>query len=295
MKKIIKLSIIPFFVLLLSSCNDVIQIKLDQGSKLYVIDAFVNDLRSLQTIKVTTSDNYFSNKEAPPVTNANVVLKDITTNTQYTFTYTSNGNYTYSLTTIDTIAKPNHQYQINVTIDGNTYTSLVVTQKRAAILDSISVIYNNGQGINIGGEKDTYSCLLFARDLGGPIPDYYWVRTYRNDTLFNGPSDINTCIDGTGGAVNNPPKDTIFFTPPTTFMGGETYLLNQTCKVEIHSVSRETYFFLVQALAQINNGGLFATTPENVKTNIITPAGIKPKAVGWFNVASTVTQTKLIK
>lgn len=293
MKKLFKILILPAVILFLASCNDVIQVKLDEGSKLYVIDAFVNDLRANQIIKITTNDNYFSDREAPPVTNANVVLKDLTTNTQYNFTYASNGNYVYTLANADTIAKPNHQYQIDVTIDGNVYTSLVVTQKRTAILDSISALYNDGNN-PFGGKKDTYACLLFARDLGGAIPDYYWIRTFRNDTVFNGPSDINLCIDGTGGSVNNPPIDTIDFTPPSTFLGGKSYVKGESCRVEIHSTSRETYFFLLQALAQISNGGLFATTPENVKTNIITPSGVKTKAIGWFNMASVVSKKKVI-
>jgi len=41
------------------------KLKLDEGSKLYVIDAFVNDLRSNQTIRVTTNDSYFSDRELP--------------------------------------------------------------------------------------------------------------------------------------------------------------------------------------------------------------------------------------
>jgi hypothetical protein len=293
MKSILKFSIIPLFVLLLSSCNDVIQVKLDEGSKLYVIDAFVNDLRSNQTIRVTTNDSYFSDREAPPVGNANVVLLDLTTSSQYTFNYAGNGNYVYNLASTDTISKPNHQYQLNVTIDGNLYTSLVTTQKRPAIIDSISAIENDGSN-SFAGKKGTYNCLLFARDLGGSVPDYYWIKAYRNDTLFNAPADINTCIDGTGGAVNNPAVDTIFFTPPATFLGFKEYLLGQKCKAEVHSVTRETYFFLVQAIAQINNGGLFATTPENVKTNIITPSAVKTKSIGWFSMASVASKTKII-
>lgn len=293
MKSLLKFSIISIIILLLGSCNDVIQVKLDEGAKLYVIDAFVNDLRTNQTIRVTTSDGFFSNREAPPVNNATVILFDLTASKQYTFNNTGNGNYVYALATNDTIAKPNHQYQVNVTIDGDLYSSLVVTQKRAAILDSISstTIDNNNP---FEEEKNTYNCLLFAKDLGGSIPDYYWVKTYRNDTLFNAPDDINICIDGTGGSVLNLPSDTIDFTPQATFLGFKPYVINDKCKVEIHSITRETYFFWSQAVAQINNGGLFATTPENVKTNIITPSGAKTKAVGWFSVATVVSKTKIV-
>src|SRR5581483_6297144 len=117
----------------LSSCQDVVQIKLDEGSKLYVIDAFVNNLRQNQVIRVTTSDSYFSNKPAPAVPNAGVLLTDLTANKQYTFTYTGDGNYTYILALNDTISYVNHQYKLEVTIDGYVYTSMA-TQKRTAVI-----------------------------------------------------------------------------------------------------------------------------------------------------------------
>ncbi|MGZ4043653.1 MAG: DUF4249 domain-containing protein, partial [Bacteroidia bacterium] len=78
MKRIFKISLLISSFLLIASCEDVIQIKLDEGSKLYVIDAFVNDLRENQKIRVVTNDSYFSNREAPPVTNASVTLTDLT-------------------------------------------------------------------------------------------------------------------------------------------------------------------------------------------------------------------------
>ena len=89
--------------------------------------------------------------------------------------------------------------------------------------------------------------------------------------------------------------DSTAFTPPSAFLGFNRYNKNDVCKVEIHSISKESYFFFIQALAQINNGGLFAQTPENIKTNIVTPIGAKTKAVGQFNMATVVSAKKIIK
>lgn len=292
MKNSVKFLIVLASLFLLTSCEDVVQIKLDEGSKLYVIDAFVTNLRENQTIRVITNDSYFNNREAPPITNAVVVLKDLTINQSYNFNYTSNGNYVYSLQTIDTIARINHQYELNVTIDGNTYTSLA-TQKRTAVIDSISSTLNNGQG-GFGTAKPYYECFLWARDKVDNVADYYWIKTFRNDTLFDDPGDLNTAVDGTGGEVANVGVDTIDFTPPAVFLGFQRYQSGDICKVEIHSISRETNNFLFQAVTQIQNGGLFATTPENVRTNIVTPKGIKTKAVGWFNMATVTSKVKLV-
>jgi Domain of unknown function (DUF4249) len=293
MKTILKTLIFSTLIFAVSSCEDVVQIKLDEGSKLYVIDAFVNNLKSEQKIRVVTNDTYFSNREAPPVTNAVVVLKDLTINKQYSFFYTTNGYYSYLDKINDTLARTNHQYELNVTVDGVTYTSLA-TQKRTASIDSISAEYNDGTNGGIGRPREPYyNCFLYAKDKTDALTDYYWVKTFRNDTLFAGSGDINVSIDGTNGPVNLP-VDSTDFTPPIVFIGFKDYPKKSTCKVEIHSISRETYFFFVQASSQINNGGLFATTPENVKSNIITPKDAKVKAIGWFNMASVASKTKVI-
>ena len=277
-------------VFLLASCEDVVQIKLDEGSKLYVIDAFVTNMRSTQSIRVVTSDTYFSNREAPPVTNADVVLKDLTAGKSYKFNYSQNGYYVYTINSNDTIAKINHQYELNVTIDGTTYTSLTI-QKRPASIDSIEAIYNDGKTGGFGPPRDPYyNCLLWAKDKTDAVSDYYWIKTFRNDTLLGAATDLNLSIDGTNGPVTDLPVDSTVFTPPIVFLGFNRFYPGNSCKVEIHSIAKETYLFFVQASAQINNGGLFATTPENVKTNIITPAGAKTKAIGWFNMSSVAQQ-----
>ena len=292
MKKDKSILLLLSAMLLLISCEDPIQIKLDEGSKTYVIDAFVNDLRKDQVIKVKTTYSYFSNQEAPGVVGAIVVLKDLTANKAYTFNHTSNGNYVYPIGLTDTIAKVNHQYELNITIDGFTYTSLT-TQKRTAKVDTILSIPEE----SIGPPKtDTiYNCLLIARDKADNNPDYYWLRSFRNDSLIDEPNEVNICVDGTQGVVIDAATDSILFTPPSTFFNFKQFRKNAKVGIEIHSISKDNYYFFIQASAQINNGGLFATTPENVKTNIENPAGAKTKAIGRFNMATVATYSCFVK
>ncbi len=293
MKVIIKFLTSVVVISLFTACDDAIQIKLDEGSKLIVIDAFLSDLRNNQVVRVINNNNYFATTSAEPITNAKVVLNDLTANKSFTFNYTTNGNYIYSITSTDTIAKLNHQYQLNITINGDLYTA-IATQKRTGTIFKIqdSLIPASG---GIGGSKiDYHSAFLLALDLADNNPDYYWIKTFRNDTLFNNANDLNTCIDGTGGEVFNSQDPFIFFTPPSTFLGFKRYYTNEKCKVQIHSVSKECFNFLNQSVAQITNGGLFATTPENVRTNIITPSNAT-KAVGWFNFASVIQDSIIIK
>ncbi len=291
MKKIIAFT---FLIALLSSCEDPIQVKLDKGSPLVVIDAFINDLRKDQVVRITGNDDYFSNRPAPVISNAEVLLEDLTASQTYSFSFI-NGQYVYPIGPADTIAKVNHRYKLTVKVNGVSYTSETL-MKRTAAIDSIQSIYNDGTG-GFTTTQPFYICYLFAKDKVDFEPDYYRIKTFRNDTLFNSPSDINISIDGTNGVIT-PDKaeglDSLTFTPPGTFLGFKSYKKNDKVRVEIHSINRETANFFIQASQQLQNQGLFATTPENVKTNINTPPGAKVKGVGWFAVSAVAFRERIV-
>lgn len=279
MKTILKIFISIFAIVVLTSCEDVIQIKLDEGSKLLVIDAFINDMRNEQKVRLTYTDSYFSGQNPPPVTNGLVVLKDLTVAKNYTFTNMGNGDYTYSITAADTIAVVTHDYELNVMYDGKIYTSFC-KQNRSTVIDSITYHFHKKNAFSDEG----YFCKFWAFDPQGPEPDYYWVKAFRNGIMFNKGSQINLALDGAYSAG----ADGFIFIPPiaeaiTPF--NDLYDYADVCRVEIHSISKEAYFFLYQVQQQTTNSGLFATTPENVRTNINTPEGAT-KAIGWFQMSS---------
>jgi hypothetical protein len=281
-----KLFLLPLLMLVLFSCNDVVQVELDEGARLYVIDAFINDNGSKQVVKIHYNDKYFGDTEAPPVDGAQVTITDLNDNLDYTFKDAGNGNYVHESADTNTIARTGHQYRLSVKIEGTTYTALTV-QKRTAGIYNINYQYNDGKGGGFSRPGPPhYMCFLSAKDKADDNPDFYWIKTFRNDTLFSAPSDINISIDGTNGEIKGLDVDSTYFTEPIIFLGFKTYPPGSTCKVEIHSLTREAYYFFLQAATQINNAGLFATTPENVKTNIVTPTDAKYKAVGWFNMAT---------
>ena len=281
------------FGITLSSCEDVIQVKLDEGSKLLIVDAFLNDLPKTQEIVLTNNDSYFSNKSAPPVTNANVELKDLTLNKTFVFNHTSSGKYQLPYNALDSVMRLNHQYELNIAYEGQVYKSTTIL-KRAAVIDSVGANFDEDGSLGgPGAATGVYYCYLYAKDKVDATTDYYWVKTFRNDTAFNKADDMNTSIDGTNGSVTSG-LDSLSFTPPVTFLGFKVYRKFDVCRVEIHSISKECYNFLNQAVAQINNGGLFATTPENVKTNIVTPSSSKVKAAGWFSMSKVATKTRIV-
>ena len=138
--KQIKLIISILTIFTLTSCQDVVQIKLDQGTPLITIDGFINDMRSPQTIRLTYTDNYFSQKPNDPINGASVIVKDITSGQLYNFTDNSNGNYVFNLTSSDTLGKVGHEYELTVNHQGNIYNSKS-TMFRTTQVDTFIVEY----------------------------------------------------------------------------------------------------------------------------------------------------------
>jgi len=283
MKKIFLLPI-ALLLLTLTACEDVVQIDLDKGSKMYVIDAFITDKGGTQIIRVLENDSYFSTTEAPPVSYAQVKVTDLTINKTYSFTYAGNGNYAYTGT--DTLGGNEHLFKLTVTIDGVDYTS-EETQHRKAFIDTIIPV--DFEALGFGPDAPKGIQAIVARDLMGPTTDYYNIVTYKNDTLMN-PKSPNLVVDGTGGAIPDDGTPFRYFDPPGIYQNFVQFKKGDICRAEIHSISHDNFYWYIQAQNQINNAGLFATTPENVKTNIITPADAKHKATGRFSVAGVVSK-----
>ena len=275
MKSFIPLLFLP---ILFCSCEDPIQVKIDEGNPLVTIDAFIDNMRKQQTIRLTYADNYFSQKPSEGIKGATVIVKDNTTGLSYPFVDNNNGNYSYSLlAATDTLIRLGHEYELQVSHQGNYYSALS-TANRSTTVDSIIFNYSNGDNFIKAG----YDAGFLGVDPAGPVSDYYWIKSYRNGVFFNKGIDINICVDG----AYSEGADGFIFIPPIArgiLPRGSRINKNDTLQVEIHSISKTCYNFLNQVFTQTTNSGLFATSPENVKTNITTSS--KVKAVGWFNTS----------
>ena len=284
---------------LLFSCTSVIQVSVPNGTQNLVVDAFIDNSTKVQTVRLTYSANYFNNVPCPAVLGATVGLTDLTNAQTFTFTPDGKGNYTYTPTTTDTMCYINHKYQLNVSYNGNTYIAL------STLFPTIPVdriIFCNS-AINpidtISNAADTskprrYYPYFFAKDIKG-VGNFYWVKVYRNNILYSDPGQMDLFEDGGG------------FTADGDEIGGANCYFNitddkhpihrnDTCTIAIYSTDANTNDFLGQLVTQMTNSqnGLFAVTPQNVKTNIQQTSGSQP-AIGWFNMAAVKSKSVVAK
>lgn len=273
--KILQLFLFLAGICFLTSCEDVIQVKLDEGEPMVTIDAFINDMRSQQKVRLTYTDSYFSQKPNQPIKGATVNLKDLSTGIDYVFSDNNNGDYVWMPT--DTF-KVGHEFELTVTHQGIVYKSLSRLNRTTGIDTLVSEFREGG---SLGNPDEGYKFVFLGFDPPGEIIDYYWIKSYRNGVFFNKGSDINIAANAAyGEGADGFPFITPIAESITPF--GEVFQKFDVCRVEIHSINFETYNFFIQVYTQTTNSGLFATSPENVKTNIKNTTNDKVKVVGWF-------------
>ena len=275
--KTIKFFISIFAIISFTSCEDVIQVDLEEGDPMITIDAFVNDMRSQQKVRLTYTDGYFSQKPNDPITGASVHITDLTSGVDYIFTDDNNGNYVYNINAIDTLGRVGHDYELTVTHQGDIYKSSCRLNRTASV-DTLVATYKEAG--SFGGDAG-YKFAFLGFDIPGGPMDYYWIKSYRNGVFFNKGSQMNIAADAAyGQGADGFP----FITPIAEGItpGGEVFNKFDVCRVEIHSINVDTWNFLYQVQTQTTNSGLFATSPENVKTNIINTSNNNIKVVGWF-------------
>ena len=282
MKNIFRGIIAFAFLIGLSSCEKVVQVDVPEGETLLVVDAWINDKPGSQTVRLTTTAPVFNGQNTPVAIGATVSLKDLTNGKIYNFSeVTGTGNYVFTPVATDTLSVVGHQYSLAISYKGNSYNSLS-TLNRTTKIDTIG--YDRVTDIGSTTVKG-YLAWLFGKDQPNG-KDYYWIKSYKNGVFYNQSNAINVCEDGGGGNGT----DGLCFIPPNAYLnvipGDKLLQLNDVYTVEIHSLNKDSYEYMIQLSTQLNNSqaGLFAVTPENLRTNINPVNSTAPRALGWFNM-----------
>lgn len=277
MKCTILYSITLLISLALTSCETVIDADLDTGPVQLSVDGTLTDQPGPQTIRLTQTAPYFNNGTPPVASGATVTVTDSTGRT-FAFTDPDNdGYYSWKPGAKDTLGRIGQTYQLSITYQGDTYRA----NSRMNRVPTVDSIIFRKEKINPLSATEGYQAEFFARDLRGAT-DYYRVRYYRNGKAANRPQNIITLKDASfPGSANT--DGLVFIRPFRQSVNPDSlYALNDSVKVEVQSLTPEAFDFWQQFSQQITNGGLFATPPANVPTNIINANVNGRKATGFF-------------
>src|SRR5690554_5648591 len=114
-----KLIVLLFFSGIVTSCEDVIEVDLNNAPPRLVVEANLyvwDNGGSLSSVKLTTTAPFFDNT-LPIITNADVKITD-ENGVVYPFLHAENGIYTASL-----LPQLNVDYSLSIQYDGETYSA----------------------------------------------------------------------------------------------------------------------------------------------------------------------------
>lgn len=277
--------------LVLSSCEDPIKVDNKFVEKEIVVDAWITNDGSDQTITLTYSQDYFDASPYEAIAEASVVVKngDKTLN----FENQGEGKFVYSG---EKIGATGDEVSLHIQV-GDAQIEARTTINRVPKTDSIAIIEepkNSGEGVDLFAE-------LFARDFVG-VGDTYSIKTWKNDTLLLRPREIIVVYDCTFDAGSG--LDGLNFIKPlrnginARNEDGRPIPYNKGDKiyVELHSISNDAFGFLQSVAEQAANGDntIFAIPINNSDGNVFIK-GSKKRVLGFFNVANVSSIQKTVE
>jgi hypothetical protein len=271
----------------LSGCETVIDAKLTTGPTQLSVDAVLTDLPGPQTIRLTQTAAYFNSSTPPAALSATVTVLD---DAGKTFAFTDPDNDGYYVwqprSATDTLGHIGRTYQLRISFQGETYNA-TSRMNRVPTVDSL--VFSKVK-INPLSKTEGYRAQFYAQDIAGAT-DYYRIRYFRNGVLANRARDIITSQDGSfRGNANT--DGLIFIAPIRRSINPDSlYAFDDVVKVEVQSLTLEAFNFWEELQTQLSNGGLFATPPANVPTNIMNANASGRTAVGFFMTSAVRSRT----
>ena len=287
--------IILIFILSLGlwSCEDVIQVELEDGGEALVVDAWLNTLEVDQEILLSAAQTYFDGSAPQGIVSAEVLLRR-NDGAIFTFLHDEGGKYIWPYAS-GGLGEVGDSFQLEINYDGQSFQGQSEL-RRVPQIDSIGIEFREDELFF----DDGLYAQFFARDfIGGG--DTYWIRTYKNGDFLSKTQSINLAFDAGFDAGTG--VDGLIFIPPIRELINELdedllqvpYEVGDEIRVEIHSISNEAFDFMEIARDQINNGdnGIFSIPLANTRTNISSTGGLP--VLGFFNMAAVSTRTRIVE
>ena len=247
-------------LLLLYSCQDVIDVQTADAPAELVVDAWLTNQSQEQRIILNLSQPYFDNSPAPTVNDAVVLVENTSQGSTFSFMSQGNGAYTWAPVSGETIGQPGDEFQLSIVVGDERY-SAVSQMNPVPEIDSVTHEFRTDEIIG----PDGIYAQFFARDLPG-LGDTYWIKTFKNGQFLNKPQELNIAYDA--GFDAGARLDQLIFIPPIRELVNRVpdednpdddimippYKEGDSVRVEIHSITHEAFFFMERARDQMING-----------------------------------------
>jgi hypothetical protein len=238
------------------SCEKVIDVKLDESAKKYVIEGAVSNIASQPAeVRLSQTKNFEDENSFGGISGAAVTIQE-NNGTVYPLTEISSGIYqTTALTGV-----PGSSYKLLVTVNGNTYTSISVMPAQLVTLDSLTV-----DDLAFGGSNTITIAPSYLDPLG--IGNSYRFIQYANGALVKKVFVQNDDLSD-GLRITRP-----FVNTDGDLKSGDVVKVDMLC---IDAAVYKYWYSLDQAATGSNQ----SATPANPVSNI------NGGAIGYFSAHS---------
>lgn len=274
--KNIQLLFILMTMILLVSCEDVVELDLPEAEKKLVVDGWLTNESDLKTVKLSLTGPYFDNSPTPRVVGAAVSVIDNKGNL-FTFQETADGLYQSSFT-----LEPGSIYSLQITTaEGKEYISAGEMLTAVPPIDSLYFLFKKKTSF----EDEGYFVYVNLKDPAGEKNFYRW-KYYINGVYQNKAENI---IFETDELVDGNDINDIQF-------NWEPLAEGDVVKIEQISISENAYHYLRVLKEQLlGGGGTFSTPPAPVKGNMTSKTNPSETVLGFFGVSSVDSKEILIQ
>ena len=260
MKNIVLLFTLLFF---LNSCEDVVNVPLQTATPKLVVDANIkwNKLTTgaNQTIKLSLTSDFYSNIVPP----ANGAIVTVTNNANIVFIFTENGA-TGEYICNNFIPLINDTYTLNITFQGQTYTSSDTLLPTPAIQNIQQNVVPSFTGTRI-------EVKFFFQD-NGAQNNYYLINFKKSTDLL----------------PKYAPLSDEFFQGNVMFgrFSNDDLTAGDNLFMSVQGISNRyfNYFRKLNQLAGTNAGGPFSTPPATLRGNVVNQSNSENFPLGYFAV-----------
>lgn len=266
---------ILLFVLVFTSCEDVIDVDLQEAPTRLVIEASIDwekgTTGSNQTIKLSKSTPYFDATTNVSVTNASVKVTNNNSAEEFVFAHQSNGAYT----TTEFVPVISDSYTLEVVYEGETFTA-------NETLTPVTDITEITQSVEDGFDDEALEFTVIFTDPEDE-ENYYLLKTQRRGDL------LPELEDGDDEFINGNEVSWWFEKGEDEDTDKiEEYMPGDIVDVSLFGIS-EAYFNYIRIIIEQSEGaGLFSSTPVPLKGNCINTTTPDNYAFGYFRVNQVV-------
>ncbi|MFN7118289.1 MAG: DUF4249 domain-containing protein [Saprospiraceae bacterium] len=263
-----------FITIILSSCEDVVNLDLPDGDLQLVVDGTITNQPGEKRVRLTNTANYFDNKETPKVSNALVLLYN-ERGVVDTLIEKEAGIYI-----TEYIGQVGTSYHLYIrTPDGNEYESQPELLQAVPDIDSIYYEFKAETPF----QDEGYYVKIDTYEPAGLGNHYRW-KQYVNGKYKNEPFDLLYATDQ--------------FVDGNPILGFEVSTdalqVGDQFRVQQMSISEAAFDFLTLLSQQTANvGSIFDSPPAALPGNIRNITNPKVKALGFFS-ASAISEATIV-